>query len=1118
MFHRLGFRCAGLLAAAGLLSSWVAAESAAGPVLLDDRFELPAGFHVYRAASPELTGGSYDITFDGEGRLLVGDGNAIRRLRDTDNDGVYDEFEGIASGLGWRGPQGLLVQGDRLYAVGGDGLQLYDGYKSGRIVHRGRLGQEFKTGGDHDLHTILRGHDGWLYLMAGNGAGIEGRKHITEANSPMLWEREASVFRLDPEGKHWECIAAGGRNPPGLGQNYLGELFSFDSDMEWHVGLPWYKPVRLSHWAVGSDHGWQEVGAYPNYFIDGVNPVMEAGRGSPNWGAFYEHNQYPTTYRNAFLVCDYRSKRESNDQYATTGRLVSFFLERDGAGWKARMEVLARPKPGARDAQDRPVNFALVDLEVAPDGSLLLSDHNQGLWRIFYDPKSAKPHVPKLVPDWPLPGKEKPKLMETLLELPQPLAEWSRVREEAIRESYGDSMESDLRGVSLNRELALSRRLRAIQLLAREFSRLDESWLRTLAGDPEPEIRGQAVWLLGLRGDAERLPLLLSLFEDRDPFVRRRVAESLTRFKSAELIPQLIDHMGDTSRLTRFICMNALAHYPTREWFEKAISKPASQIRMRALVASLFRQELPAPEAIRRLIRSLMESMTPASSIEDRLDLLRVLALVQKTLESNLDSKQAVADFLLAGFPADDRHVRWEQVRLLGLFGIEQSFRKLLELVKTEPDPVTQFHIGQSLARMTGGWTDAEEESAMSWFEGTQRGWFAELGTKGVEFPESWATVLSDFATRHREVVMRHAKQIQVHSLLGSALIELLIVRDPTGQALIEYYSKQTRPGDQAKVGLRFRNVPHPAISKFLREELTRTKDPSVHAALLQGLAGQPKEEANVPVLIEGLRHADIDIARACAVAVLRNNPSLTLDLVDVCMERLVQSARLFHHVEKLLVTLSGAQRAGFRADLELNRRVDDAVRQAGIIFWKSWYGDHFGRAFVPKTTASSPEKPDEDVLRFILSDASRNGDPSRGSGIYERLQCHTCHGGGAAPGREGHIFGADLAGVTRRLSRAELADALTYPSKQVAERYKAFELAKKDGTLLVGFVTERNDEAVTFVDSQQVHRVARSEIVRLAPQAGSLMPDRLMNTLTDEEARDLLAFLDNIGVSPPRP
>src|SRR5881394_1648540 len=50
----------------------------AGPRDCSDQFELPAGFHIYRAAPPEITGGSYALTFDGEGRLLVGDGSAVR--------------------------------------------------------------------------------------------------------------------------------------------------------------------------------------------------------------------------------------------------------------------------------------------------------------------------------------------------------------------------------------------------------------------------------------------------------------------------------------------------------------------------------------------------------------------------------------------------------------------------------------------------------------------------------------------------------------------------------------------------------------------------------------------------------------------------------------------------------------------------------------------------------------------------------------------------------------------------------------------------------------------------------------------------------------------------------
>src|SRR5262249_10583927 len=146
-----------------------------------------------------------------------------------------------------------------------------------------------------------------------------------------------------------------------------------------------------------------------------------------------------------FIVCDYRWKRESNDQYATTGRLVAFFLRREGAGWQATMEVLARPKSGARDAEGRPINFALVDCAVGPDGSLFLTDHNQGVWRLFSDKTiQASPGqersvaaVPRLVPAWPPWPMARSAVLAELLALPQSSSERSRLREEELRAGLG---------------------------------------------------------------------------------------------------------------------------------------------------------------------------------------------------------------------------------------------------------------------------------------------------------------------------------------------------------------------------------------------------------------------------------------------------------------------------------------------------------------------------------------------------------------------------------------------------------------------------------------------------------------------------------------------------------
>jgi putative heme-binding domain-containing protein len=1086
------------------------------PEFLEDRFELPAGFRIYRAAGPELSGGSYALTFDGEGRLLVGDGNAVRRLIDKDGDGVFDSYDVIATGLGWRGPHGLLVFGDRLYAVGGDGIQLFEGYRSGGpLVHKGRLGNKLQTGGDHDAHTIFRGHDGFLYFMAGNGAGIGERRHITEESSPALFEREASVFRISPDGQKWECVGSGGRNPPNLGMNYLGELFSFDSDMEWHVGLPWYRPVRLNHWATGGDQGWQEVGAYPPYFIDCLPGILDVGRGSPTWGTFYEHIQLPERFNDAYIVCDYRWKRESNDQYATTGRLLAFFLKRSGASWKASMEVLAKPKPDARDGSGKSINFAPVDVTVAPDGSLFLSDHNQGIWRIFYDPekRSTKSGPPTVTPAPPQIKNQ----MDRLLSLPQPGSEWSRLQEEAIHRSMGDPFEVSLREYALAPQNLLATRLRALRLLAADFPRLPSDFVRSLAQDSTPEMRGQAAWLLGIRGQSEAVSSLITLLNDDDSFVRRRAAEALARLASPAAAATLVQHLADPDRLVRSVSMTALAHRPTAEWFEVAVSDNSSKsgraltpapTRLRALVASLIRREPPADESSRRVITTLLEDKN--LSREDHLDLLRVLALFQKTIEPDMILRRRVVDHLSSHFPDADRDIRWEQTRLLGEYRCAEGFSKLLALLESEREEVAQFHIAQAISKLPRGWSSAEEDRLLGWFLGTQRGWFTEFAGKGVEFPEFWATVLAEFGSHHRSALLRDLSRVDFASQLGGVAIALLSESPAATERLLALYGSSEKLEAKIKIVRGLNKIRNPTLSVFLREEYQKLTDIKFRGAILQGLAGQPADQANLPLIIEGVGHQDTEVARACVNALLPFRPELNESLAALLISRLADRRELFHSVQKVLVKLSQQEPAGFNPDVDPNRRPEEAMRVAALDFWKSWYERRFGALL----SSSVTEKSDEEIHKFLMSDTAGKGDSARGAKVYEAVQCNTCHGGGVTPGREGQFFGPDLAGVTRRLSRQDLADAIVYPSKQVADRFKAYAVELKDATVLTGFITEQNGERVILADRDQVHRIPRAQVRSIAPQSNSLMPDRLLNRLGSEQIRDLIAFLEE-GVRP---
>src|SRR5439155_11290307 len=113
-------------------------------------------------------------------------------------------------------------------------------------------------------------------------------------------------------------------------------------------------------------------------------------------------------------------------------------------------------------------------------------------------------------------------------------------------------------------------------------------------------------------------------------------------------------------------------------------------------------------------------------------------------------------------------------VRLLGEYRITESFPKLLELVETERDEVTRFHVAQAISRLSSGWTADEEERLFRWMLGTQTGWFAQFDGKGVEFPLFWSTVLSDFARHHRDALLRDLSKVNYAGLLGGVVIDLL--------------------------------------------------------------------------------------------------------------------------------------------------------------------------------------------------------------------------------------------------------------------------------------------------------------------------------------------------------
>ncbi len=153
---------------------------------------------------------------------------------------------------------------------------------------------------------------------------------MDDSLAPQGW-----IARTDPDGKEWELIAAGFRNPFDIAFNRDGELFTYDADMEWDIGEPWYRPTRVNHVISGAEFGFRNgSGKWPAYSIDSFGAVVDIGPGSPTGITFGYGAKFPKKYRDALFISDW-----------SFGKLRAVHLRPDGASYTAEVEEFISGQP-----------------------------------------------------------------------------------------------------------------------------------------------------------------------------------------------------------------------------------------------------------------------------------------------------------------------------------------------------------------------------------------------------------------------------------------------------------------------------------------------------------------------------------------------------------------------------------------------------------------------------------------------------------------------------------------------------------------------------------------------------------------------------------------------------
>jgi len=164
-----------------------------------------------------------------------------------------------------------------------------------------------------------------------------------------------------------------------------------------------------------------------------------------------------------------------------------------------------------------------------------------------------------------------------------------------------------------------------------------------------------------------------------------------------------------------------------------------------------------------------------------------------------------------------------------------------------------------------------------------------------------------------------------------------------------------------------------------------------------------------------------------------------------------------------------------------------------------------------PSLTAGRP--PVENTAAWLkrLDALPGKPDPQVGRRVFFNSRtalCANCH----RHGGRGNVVGPDLSLVDQQGDRLAILRSLLEPSLDIAPQYFHTTLALTDGTVFSGILL-RSWSLEVYRDSTGKERVfTKEEIEERSESKLSLMPTGLLDSMTDSELRDLLAFLTTAG------
>lgn len=582
-------------------------------------------------------------------------------------------------------------------------------------------------------------------------------------------------------------------------------------------------------------------------------------------------------------------------------------------------------------------------------------------------------------------------------------------------------------------------------------------------GDPQPHPLKDTK--LAELSDGE----LVDLLGHRNEWFARRALRILKERATAErdmttarekLVETVNDPRQEVPRRLRALwALNATGSVP-REVLVHAINDENEHLRVWAI--KLMVDSQPADEAGVTLLANL--AANDASG------------LVRLTLASALQRLTPEQSWPIAEALARHKEDAYDRVQPLMLwYGLEpivtQNPDRALQLMASTPFGLVRMFIARRLTSELNEQPDAiaklvevlpnlntaQQREILTGMTAALRGW------RKAAAPANWSAVSEALASSTEPDIKNLARELSVVFGDGRAADQLLALARDNNQSAIQR-------GDALLI-------------------LIENKTPGLEDLLTKLISDRSTLST---IAIRGLSSYDIpDVGGKLVNAYRRLSPEAKRAAIETMSARAESAVKLLEAVGGGRIDRQDVTAADARQLMALNNeRVTELLEK------------HWGSI---RQTPSERREKIEEALAHYTPDRLSEADRTSGQALYKKIcgNCHKLYG-------EGGEIGPDLTG-SGRTNMTYLLENILDPSAAVAKEFRTSNVLLVDGRLLTGVVLKETDQTITLQTPERQVVLDREEIDEIVATSQSLMPEGLMTPLSDEQIRDLLAYLQHV-------